>query len=86
MHNFAIRFWILVCILGIGVLPGLSQGGNQGTVEGFVVDPSGAVVTAATATLNDAAKGIQLTSTTDKSGRFSFPLVSSGTYTLSNVA
>nr|MDQ2735683.1 carboxypeptidase-like regulatory domain-containing protein [Pseudomonadota bacterium] len=82
MRNFAIRFWILVCILAVAVLPGLSQGGNQGTVEGFVIDPSGAVLASATASLSDAAKGVQLTSPTDKAGRFVFPLVPSGTYTL----
>ncbi|MCU1226434.1 MAG: hypothetical protein JWQ42_4527 [Edaphobacter sp.] len=82
MRNLAFRFWILICFIGLGVLPGLSQGGNQGVVEGFVTDASGAAITAATATLSDAAKGTLLTSETDKAGRFIFPVVPSGIYTL----
>jgi len=82
MRTLAVRLWILVCLIGLGVLPVLSQGGNRGTVEGFVTDPSGAAVAAASVTLGDAAKGTQLTSTTDSAGRFVFPVVPSGSYTL----
>src|SRR5260370_37019158 len=82
MRTIAVRFWILVCLIGLGVLPVLSQGGNRGTVEGFVTDVSGAALAAASATLGDAAKGTQLTSTTDSAGRFALPVVPSGSSTL----
>src|SRR5260370_37260491 len=82
MRTLAVRFWILVCLIGLGVLPVLSQGGNRGTVEGFVTDASGAAFAAASVTLGDAAKGTQLTSMTDSAGSFVFPVVPSGSYTL----
>src|SRR5215469_14496714 len=82
MRTLAIRLWILVCLISLSALPVLSQGGNQGTVEGFVTDPSGAVVTAATVTITDPGKGTQYPAVTDSGGRFVFPIVPSGSYTL----
>ncbi len=82
MRNLVNKFLYLVCFIGLTAASGLAQGGNQGLVEGFVTDNSGAVITAAAVTISDAAKGTQLESTSDKGGRFIFPVLPSGTYSV----
>ncbi len=56
--------------------------GNQGAVEGAVVDPSGAALTGCKLTaINDATR-IKFQTTSDSNGLFSFPVLPVGTYTI----
>lgn len=55
---------------------------TSGSITGNAVDPNGAAVSGAAVKLVDAARGITLSATTDSEGRFVFPSVSPGTYTL----
>jgi hypothetical protein len=60
----------------------LAQTITTGELVGTVTDPSGAVVTAGTVTLQSAASGQTQTSTTSTAGEFHFSLLSPGLYTL----
>ena len=72
----------LVAVMFALPVPGLAQGGNQGIIEGFVVDSSEAVIPNAAVTITDAARGTQYTTATDNGGRFIFPILPSGTYSV----
>jgi hypothetical protein len=77
---------MLVALVTI-TLPHLSaQSMLTGDVVGTVTDPSGAVVSNATATLSSADTGITLTATTSSTGSFRFPLVKPGQYKLTVTA
>jgi hypothetical protein len=58
----------------------VAQGGNQGTLQGVVTDLSGAVVSDAKVTIVNSTRGTSYTGTTNKSGTFTFPVVSTGFY------
>jgi len=51
------------------------SGGTSSGISGTVLDPSGAVVANATVEIHNAVSGFDRTTTTDSSGRFSFPNV-----------
>ena len=53
---------------------------TTGTIEGTVVDETGAVVSGATLTLTHVATGSSRTLSTDASGRYTAPLLSVGNY------
>jgi len=61
--------------------PSVSPQGNQGTIEGIVVDQSGAAVPGAKLTSTNDATGIHFQTTTDSNGLFTFPVLPVGTYT-----
>jgi hypothetical protein len=66
---------VQICIWGL-LAVGLAtraQTGNSATVNGSVLDPSGAVVAKATVNIHNAISGYESTTTTDNSGNFSFP-------------
>ena len=50
---------------------------------GEVTDSSGAIVPGATVTLTDATAGVKLTDTTNADGKYVFPSVPPGTYSVS---
>src|SRR5450755_693630 len=54
-----------------------------GTIEGTVVDPSGASVAGATASVTNSANGASKVLTSDAAGRFQMPFVLPGTYKIS---
>jgi hypothetical protein len=72
----------LICIpfLLIALSAAFSQGGNQGTLQGAVQDPSGAVVRGAEVTATQTSTGASFKTTTGSDGFFEFPLLPVGTY------
>ena len=63
-----------------------AQGGNAGTVQGIVTDPSSAVIPGATVHLSNEVSGFDRTTATDAQGQFSFPNVPFNPYRLSVTA
>src|SRR5438067_13537548 len=64
-------------------LPLTAQSGNQGTIEGTVSDPSGAVISGAQITATNTANGARVSVTAGGDGLFCFPVLPVGTYALS---
>src|SRR5439155_24165920 len=62
--------------------PSVRPQGNQGTIEGIVVDPSGAALPGAKLTGTNDATGIRFQTTSDSNGLFTFPVLPLGTYTI----
>lgn len=56
---------------------------TSGSITGTVVDQQSAAVTNATVTISEEGRSYKLTASTDEEGRFVFPIVPPGTYTLS---
>jgi len=64
------------------VSPSARPQGNQGTIEGIVVDQSGAALPGAKLTATNDATGIHFQATSDSDGLFTFPVLPVGTYTI----
>jgi hypothetical protein len=73
--------FLSLMLLIFSAASGLAQT-TSGSIAGNVTDPNNAAVSSATVKLTDNAKGITLTASTDAEGRFVFPTVAPGTYTL----
>jgi hypothetical protein len=58
----------------------------RGTIAGSVTDPNGAIVPAATVTVQNVETNVSATATTNDEGAFSFPLLLPGRYKLSATA
>ncbi len=71
----------LVCLL-VFSLAGMAQTVSQGSIEGTVLDQSGAAVPSVSVTVTNRATGVSLSTTTDDSGFFRFPVLSVGKYDL----
>ncbi|MFN0120531.1 MAG: carboxypeptidase regulatory-like domain-containing protein, partial [Blastocatellia bacterium] len=80
MQRF-IRFSCLVMLALALAVPAMAQT-TSGSIAGNVTDPAQAAVGGATVKLTDTTRSVSLTATTDSEGRFVFPSVSPGTYTL----
>jgi len=85
-RNLIFREWcragiLLLAALLIAVPAAWSQG-NQGSIEGSVVDSSGAGVPDATLTATNTATGISFKTTTGADGLFAFPVLPVGTYSV----
>src|SRR5437588_1774088 len=70
---------LLLMVLTLTAPAARSQG-NQGTLEGSVLDQSGAAVPGAKLTASNDATAIKFEATTDSNGLFFFPVVPVGTY------
>ena len=64
------------------VSPSVWPQGNQGTIEGIVVDQSGAALAGAKLMATNGATGIHFQTTSDSDGLFTFPVLPVGTYTI----
>src|SRR5437867_9936484 len=72
---------VIVCVLAAA--PALAQGPTSGTINGTVVDVSGAVLPGVTVSATSPIQmGVQ-TSVTNAQGIYRFPSVTPGVYTLS---
>src|ERR1700722_12474962 len=76
------RISSILVLLFLAFLAAGSSALAQSTINGQVVDPSGAAVVNAQTTLTDGAGQAIQHATTNASGQFSFPSVAPGTYTL----
>src|ERR1700691_2406963 len=61
---------------------GFSQGETTSAIIGQVRDGSGAAVPGATVTIHNTHTGLQRMATADESGRFNFPQLKPGVYTV----
>lgn len=68
-------------LLSLGLVRAHAQAG-QADVQGLVADATGAVIAGAEVTLTDANSGTARAVTTDSDGRYRFPAVSPGTYSI----
>src|SRR5580693_3295801 len=73
---------VIVLILPWFSVKAFAQGETTSAIVGQVSDASGAAVPGATVTIHDTGTGLQRTATTDDSGRFNFPQLKPGTYTV----
>jgi hypothetical protein len=76
------RFSLVLLAVLLLAAPAVRSQGNQGALEGSVVDSSGAGVPDATLTATNAATGINFKTTTGADGLFAFPVLPVGTYTI----
>ncbi len=74
--------FLTVSLLALFPVGLFAQSATTGMVQGVVADPTGAVVPGATVTLTNKSTGVALTSSTDATGRFLFPAVNPGDYTI----
>lgn len=78
VENFAL---LCMVMLGIGVLSAFGQAGKA-TINGAVMDPSGAVIANAQVTVTNTQTGQISNAITADNGSYVVPLLSVGTYTL----
>lgn len=75
-------FTLAVLVLAVAFASLSWAQGNQGSIEGTVVDPSGAVVPAAEIVATNTGTGAAFRATTTDEGLFAFPVVPVGSYDL----
>jgi Carboxypeptidase regulatory-like domain/TonB-dependent Receptor Plug Domain len=78
--------FVVVFLLALGVHAYAQSGGNSGSISGTVLDPTGAVVPNATVEIHNPVSHFDQSTTTDKSGQFSFPNVPFNPYTVAATA
>jgi hypothetical protein len=80
----------IVAVVGSLLLPfsgvAFAQGETTSAIIGQVTDPSGAAVPNATVTVTNRETGLKRSATTDDSGRFNFPQLKPGPYSVKVVA
>jgi hypothetical protein len=77
----AAQLLLTVVALLLVSLPLFSQG-SQGTITGGVFDSSGGSIAGAKVTVSDPARGFNRVLTTDESGQYAAPALTTGTYTV----
>src|SRR6202162_6183771 len=80
---------LLIAILAVAILTttAVSQSvGNSGSINGSVVDPTGAVVPKATVEIRNPVSGLDRSTTTDSAGKFAFTNVPFNPYHLTVTA
>jgi len=75
-------FFLAVAILALNSGNVFAQTGGTGIIVGTVTDPSGAAVPGATVTLTDTTTNSERSGTTNEAGRYNFPNVPPGKYSL----
>ena len=77
--NFAFLVLTVACLLPVGAL---AQGETTSAIVGEVRDASRAVVAGATVTITNHETGLKRSAETDDAGRFNFPQLKPGTYSV----
>ncbi|MGH9325404.1 MAG: TonB-dependent receptor domain-containing protein [Terriglobia bacterium] len=72
---------VLIVFISLGVAPMMAQY-TTASLGGTVVDPAGAIIPGATVTVQNEGTGLAKTAETGKDGRFLFPVLPIGSYTL----
>jgi hypothetical protein len=72
----------VTCALAFFATPAFSQQMGTGTIDGRIVDATGAVLPGVSVTLTNAETGLSRTVVTDGNGRFRIPLLPVGRYVL----
>jgi outer membrane receptor protein involved in Fe transport len=73
---------LVFALTALSVLRLSAQAGDQGSLEGVVTDPSGAVIPGVILRATDPRRSILFTTTTNHEGVFRFPVLPVGSYTL----
>ena len=77
----SVTVWLIVTF--IALVPQLGRAQLlQGTINGYVTDPSQAIVVGATVTAKNESTNISRSTVTNSQGEFTFPTLAPGTYTL----
>ena len=63
-------------------VPAMAQGETTSAIAGSVADPTGAAIPGATVTVTNTENGLKRSVKTDDSGRFGFPQLKPGTYSV----
>src|ERR1700686_3422410 len=63
-------------------VPALAQGETTSAIVGSVTDPTGAAISGAAVTVTSSENGMQRSVKTDDAGRFSFPQLKPGVYSV----
>jgi len=71
-----------VLALQLIALLAMAQGETTSAIVGSVTDPAGAAIPGATVTISNIENGLKRSVTTDDSGRFSFPQLKPGVYSV----
>jgi hypothetical protein len=77
--------FLIALLLGFGCFE-LSAQEFRGSITGRVTDPNGALIPGATVTLKNTETNVELSTTTNADGVYTFPLVQPGRYTLTVTA
>src|SRR5438132_3380993 len=72
----------LVALLLLLRAPVMAQGETTGAIVGSVTDPAGAAIPGATVTVTSSDNGMKRSVKTDDSGRFTFPQLKPGIYSV----
>src|SRR5579863_285536 len=71
----------LIALLAMRI-PAMAQGETTSAIVGSIVDPTKAAIPGATVTVTNIENGLKRSVKTDDSGRFSFPQLKPGTYSV----
>jgi hypothetical protein len=86
-HSYLAHFAVLVVIALSLIAIGSAQSvGNSGSIDGTVLDPTGAAVSKATVEIHNPVSGFIRTTTTDSAGKFEFTNIPFNPYHLTIVA
>lgn len=86
MSKNLLRYGILTALALVFSITTSNAQEFRGTIAGTVNDPNGAVVAAATVTVQNIETNVSATATTNEEGAFTFPLLLPGTYKLTATA
>src|SRR5208283_84622 len=78
----AVRFWVLLSCLVVLPRYLAAQGETTSAIGGTVVDPSNSALPGATVTIVSTETGSKRVAKTDDTGRFGFPQLKPGSYTV----
>ena len=86
MKRFSVGVYITIftALMFLAGFSASSSYAQQGTtfIGGVVTDPQGAAITGAKVTAVDSSSGVNRSTTTDEQGRFQFPSLQPGTYSV----